>query len=126
MTLQADIKTALSAVALQAVVGTRVYPLELPAQATYPAITYRVVDSVPLSSSHDGADATTKPRVQISIWSKVALQTEQIAVLVIAAFKTHVGERNLEVIDYGRTDQEPSENAFVWLMDLRWPRRYDG
>jgi len=125
MTLLTDVKTFLSDAPIQAIVDTRVYPLELPKPGSYPALVYNVIDAPPLSSSHDGADSTEKPRVQVTCWARDILVCEQLSKLVVTALKTHVGERDLEVIDYGRLDNEPAENAFAWIMDFRWPRRYD-
>jgi len=126
MTLVTDIKSALSSAALQVAVGTRVYPLTVPSNASFPAITYNVVDMPPLSSSHDGADRTVFPRVQITVWAVDVLLCESISKLVTTALTSRFGERQLTIEDYGTMTREPNESVFQWIMDFRWTRSYDG
>ncbi len=57
--------------------GQRVYPLVLPFNTTYPALTYQRITN---SGHHDiNVDF---PRVQITAWSELLLQARQLAVEV--------------------------------------------
>ena len=54
--------------AIAAVVGTRVYPVMAPQNATYPCLVYTRV-STPRFHTHDGASGMAQPRFQINLWA---------------------------------------------------------
>lgn len=51
---------------LAGLVGTRVYPLQYPADATFPCITYRIISGY--QQPHTGNKALYIARVQFDIW----------------------------------------------------------
>lgn len=69
----ADIESGLFAflsanTGIQAVVGTRIYPLRVPEGATLPALAYHKV-SGPSEHSKDGDMSLNHPRFQITCWA---------------------------------------------------------
>lgn len=69
MTIEADIYTTLTNDAgVSGQVGTRVYPLDLPQNATLPAITYSEVSNTPLYSL-GGENATQNSRFQFDCFA---------------------------------------------------------
>lgn len=58
-------------------VGTRVYPLKLPQDPTYPAITYQVI-SDQSERLLSGADRIRRARVQVDVWAETLLTCQSI------------------------------------------------
>lgn len=52
---------------VQAVIGTRFYPMVLPSGVTFPAATYQMISSDP-TNVHGGGAALRRPRFQITAW----------------------------------------------------------
>lgn len=59
-------------------VAARVYPLKLPQQPTYPAITYQVI-SDQSEQLLEGADRIRRARIQVDIWDDDISKCEEIA-----------------------------------------------
>lgn len=79
MSLEADVKTALSAiVAIGGPAVARVYPNTLPQPYTLPAITYFRVDTV-FEYAHNGDNGLIHPRFQISCWASTLLAALSLA-----------------------------------------------
>lgn len=58
--------------------GARVYPLILPQQPTYPAVTYQQISSVPMHAmGRDGA--VTRVRVQVNSWGRTYADARTLA-----------------------------------------------
>lgn len=73
-----------------ALVGTRVYPLILPQEATYPALAYMVVsDDRP--QSHSGPTGLATPRIQIDCWGATYGATKLLERAVRLALEGYVG-----------------------------------
>lgn len=81
-----------------ALVGTRVYPLMLPQQATLPAIRYQRISNSP----QEGTSTLRESRWQIDGWATTYLAVQTLAAAIKAAIE-----------DYSDTDQTPS---------IRWSR----
>lgn len=64
---------------LAALVGTRVYPMRLPANVTFPAITYERV-STPREHTINNTPVAAEPRFQFDIWA----ENDYAAVLAVA------------------------------------------
>lgn len=62
---------------LSAIVSGRVYPLALPDNSAYPAITFQLVDS-PKVRSQSGSSGLSRPRYQFDCWAKTYAQIEQM------------------------------------------------
>ena len=79
--------------ALAALVGTRIYPLEGPEEATYPLITYLQVSSGDNSSRGlVGAQKHFRTLQQIDIYARTALEAQAIAVAVRASLDGQVNQ----------------------------------
>lgn len=77
--------------AVAARVAGRIYPRKLPQNPTLPALTFFRVSTL-AEFSHDGA-ALEGPLFQVSVWSKSALEAQQLALDVKRAasgFRGHV------------------------------------
>lgn len=63
---------------LSALIATRVYPVLLPQNPTYPAATYAFISGVPASAM--GADVGfTRKRARVTVWSKTYLEMTGVA-----------------------------------------------
>lgn len=66
MSIEARLRSALIGhTGLAALVGTRVYPLQLPETPTLPALTYLRVSTIPLQTRSTGATTYAQARFQI-------------------------------------------------------------
>lgn len=82
MTLEEALRAQILAdPAIAAVVGTRVYPRQLPQQPVLPAITYTRVDT---ARGHEmsGPDQLPKPRMQVTPWAADVLTATNLAALI--------------------------------------------
>lgn len=68
---------------LMALVSTRIYPLALPQNGTYPAVTYFRVSSPRIRTFGTNLGAST--RLQVSCWARSYLAAKGVADQVIAA-----------------------------------------
>lgn len=67
--IEVDLRTHFLAQApIAAIVGTRMYPLQLPQGATLPALTYQVISGVS-EITHDGPSDLGNRRIQIDCWA---------------------------------------------------------
>lgn len=85
---------------LSALVGSRIYPLILPQNPAYPALTYQRV-SGPREQSHDGPSGLARPRFQVSCWhpdfDQAKAAAEQVR-LALAGYRGIVGGLEIEGI----------------------------
>lgn len=72
-----------SDVAIAALVSSRVYPLILPQNATYPALVYSKVSGARLHHL-TGSAGRAMPRITVSCWATTYLGAKQLAALVRA------------------------------------------
>ncbi len=72
------------------IVGTRIYPLVIPQDATLPAIAYQRL-SGPREHSHDGASGMAWARMQLAITGETYSSAKATAELVRAAMDGHKG-----------------------------------
>ena len=70
--------------------STRIYPIILPQEPTYPAITYRESDH-DLIETFDGQTGLTNSFYEIDAWSKTYAGTISLANAIRAALKNHSG-----------------------------------
>lgn len=54
---------------LAALVGTRVYPIQLPQRPTLPAITYQRISTLPIQDRDDAHARLERPRFQFDCWA---------------------------------------------------------
>lgn len=79
--------------AINALVGTRIYPNVLPANPTMPAMTYRTI-SAPRGYAHSSRSlqgATVTERVQLSCWGASYSTAKQLAATVRTSFSGYRG-----------------------------------
>lgn len=78
---------------ITALVSTRIYPVVLPQNATYPAITYQVI-STPIIHTVEGCSAPNT-NMQIDCWStNTYLEAHQVADAVETALDNYSGTWN--------------------------------
>lgn len=85
MTISALVKTALSVSGVTAIVGSRTYPMLLPQNPTYPAITYGRISN----TGTNGSTALKETRYQIDCWAATYAGTQTLAAAVKAALEEH-------------------------------------
>lgn len=76
---------------VSALAGDRIYPLTLPQNAAYPAITYQRMAGSRIHS-HQGASGLAMPTFLVSCWGSSYLQAKQVAVKVVQAFARAPGQ----------------------------------
>jgi hypothetical protein len=108
-------------------VGTRIFPLMLPQQAVFPAITYQRVSTVRNerdgSYSHDGYSGMGWARFQVSIWSDDYGQITELAAAMRAFLHAFVtspwnGQPMNKLLNEMDTD-EPERDLFQRIIDAR-------
>lgn len=88
--IEADIRTyLLDQPAITAIIGTRLYPVELPQGAAFPALTYQRI-SGGRSVTHSG-QGPARALVQIGCWDETYGDALALAALVGAALSSHRG-----------------------------------
>ena len=88
MTLSANIYTTLTNdVGVSGFVGARVYPMDLPQNATLPAITYTEVSNVPLNNL-SGENVTQNSRYQFDCFASTFDSAEALGVLLKTAMES--------------------------------------
>lgn len=89
MTIADDIYTTLTGDAgVSALVSTRVYPMDMPQNATLPALTYTRVSETPLVNL-DGENATRNSRYQVDCFASTYTGAQALAEAVKAAMVTN-------------------------------------
>lgn len=82
MSIEEELFTRLSTYpGLVPLVGTRVYPMQLPQTPTLPALTYWRVSGV-RGHSHDGPSGLAEPRFQASVWAETYAGARAVATQV--------------------------------------------
>jgi hypothetical protein len=78
MSAAADIRTfVLADATVASLIGTRMYPLNLPQAPTFPAITYQWISGQHVQSINDRS-GLSGPRVQFTAWAITYLQAEAV------------------------------------------------
>lgn len=75
---------------LSAVISGRVYPLALPDNCVFPAITFSLVDS-PKTRSHSSKVNLSRPRYQFDCWAKSYGEIEQMNLALNNLFEGFTG-----------------------------------
>ena len=83
-------KRLLADAAVSALIGTRMYPLVLPEQCSYPALTYQLISS-PETYTNDGPLGEVRARIQIDAWGKRYAQVKAVSKAVRASLNGFVG-----------------------------------
>jgi hypothetical protein len=106
-------------------VGTRVYPLTIPQEATLPAISYQRV-SGPREPAHDGAMGIAQARIQVTITAEAYRTAKDVATSIRDLFPfqgilgglvdVFVGEVENEVDGYGAQIEAPTVRMDLWFM----------
>jgi len=97
------IPTALFTI-LSTLVSNRCYPIKLPEQVTFPALTYFQVSGVE-GNTHDGFDDTVEARWQVSCWGKTYEDTRVLAEAVKLALRTFSGD-GIEIVKKSSVENE--------------------
>lgn len=93
MTPEVAVRTRLVAdSAVAALVGTRIYPDELPQSPTFPALVYFRASATPEGITQDKRVGPERPRIQIDAWAESRAETDAVYLAVKAALHGHVWE----------------------------------
>jgi Protein of unknown function (DUF3168) len=85
MTPEVAIRTRLiNDPAVSALVGTRIYPDQLPQAPTYPALVYIRASCLPDGLTQDAHVGPARPRIQIDSWSESRSKTDEVYLAVKA------------------------------------------
>lgn len=78
---------------LSTAVGTRVYPVIIPPEATTPLIVYREISGLadPASADNTGATIDMTTRLQFDIWSETYLETKSLKDALIKLVNRYSG-----------------------------------
>lgn len=76
--------------AITALIGTRMYPLVLPPQCVFPAVTYRLVSDIEENTLADGA-VSSKARLQLDIYADNLLASKTVAKAIGTVLKDFTG-----------------------------------
>lgn len=97
-------------------IGTRIYPLILPQNPTYPAITYQRIDTRRFYTLGGDNGTGEIPRMQIDIWSTSYEQGRNIATSIKTAMD---GATAFLTNDYNQTDlYEPDVQLYRIQQDF--------
>lgn len=113
--LEADLYTVLSGAAgVTALVSTRIYPVLLPPDVTYPAVTYQYITG-DYNAALSGDTALERARVQIDAWSEVASNPAAIQ----DAIRTALGatSRFKALTLYSRSDFDAPSEKYRQTVD---------
>ena len=116
--IQADIYTAITIdPAVQAIAGTRVYPVRLPREAVLPAVVYQVegVDPVNNLAGDSGLDNSV---IEIVCWAKDYATAQALA----AAVRASLASLQVIIDDQGDGEDLETRNYSVTLMIRAWSR----
>jgi len=106
---------------LIALVGSRIYPLVMPQNPTYPAVVYSRVSRV--YEKDLLGTAWNQSRVQFSVYAKEYLEAKRVAEQLRAAFRDYKGEINgINVMLADVTNEidlyEPDKALYHVLVDI--------
>jgi hypothetical protein len=99
--------------AVYALVGTRIYPDELPQVPTYPAIVYIRASALPEGLTQDRYVGPERPRIQLDAWSESRATTDQVYLAIKAClhgetWDTTDGDRVLLIAHEADSDPGPA------------------
>lgn len=78
----------------------RVYPIVLPQDSTFPALTYQLI-SAPRELTHDGPSGVAWNRIQIDCWASTYLEAKQLATTVrrwLNGWRGRVGDEDVQLM----------------------------
>ena len=105
-----------------AALGTRVYPIRIPQNPTYPALAYQRI-STPRIMSHSGASKLAKPRIQLTLWatsySSLKTLSEALRALLVG-YRGTVGGVSIQALffDSERDEYDTETQIFQRFIDL--------
>ena len=101
-------------------VGTRVYPLKLPAQAVMPAITYqRISGPKPIATQAD--EGPTHARIRFNCWASTYEGANALAGAVVSVLKGDAGPGLGHGKDGDQEDDDPNTGLFRRRLEyLYW------
>ena len=101
-------------------VGTRVYPLKLPAQAVMPAITYqRISGPKPIATQAD--EGPTHARIRINCWASTYEGSNALAGAVVSDLAGDAGPGLGHGKDGDQEDDDPNTGLFRRRLEyLYW------
>ncbi len=115
--MEIAVKTHLAAnPAVSALVGTRIYPLALPQNVTYPAIRYQLIDT-PRIYTKDGYSGDSRPRLQIDCWALTYLGAKQLAATVRTAMEGYLYA--ICVDEQEGYEQDPLPPVYRRILDFQ-------
>lgn len=106
--------------AVQAIVGTKVYPLVIPEEADVPAVVYQKVGTLVVNSL-DGFSGLESIRLQFSCYAKTLFQAKQLAQSVSAALNGSAVLKCVRTMEMD--DQDAETKSFRVIVDFNiWQR----
>lgn len=113
--------------AIAALVGTRIYPLLIPLDATLPAAAYQRI-SGPFEAAHDGPTGLVRARIQITCVGATYAAARAVAAAIVTAMLGYRGAMgdytvSVPVIENVRDDRADTLSACVSRLDaIIWYR----
>lgn len=101
-----------------ALAGTRVYPVMLPQNVTYPAVAYqelRTTTRVPA----DGDSGERESRFQLAAWAESYAAAKGLGAAIVAAINGHAGGTIERIaVDATRDDVEPETGLWREIVEI--------
>lgn len=108
---------------VQALCGTRIYPLLLPDAPTLPAVTYQTISSVS-GYTNDGQTDATKARIQMDVWAQSYMVAKSLAEAIRHVLDAYSGTLpdGTEVGNILRDNSTDlyEEQAFLYRVQTDW------
>ena len=119
MSIEAELRAILTGDgAVTALVGTRVYPLEVPQDGTLPAIVYQELRTGVRVAS-DGPTGQRETRFLLSLWSESYSGLKTLQAAVLDALSGYAGGNIYGVeVDAMRDDFDPAVRWFREIMEI--------
>lgn len=114
--IQADIFKAISdSISVQAIAGSRIYPVRLPREAVLPAVVYQIPSVEPVNSI-SGDSGIDNASVQVVSWAKEYATAHELAAAVRSAL---IGS-GLRIVTESQNDDEDIETrSYSVVLNFR-------
>ena len=76
---------------LTTLTSTRIYPIKMPQEVSYPAVTFQVISGLPRGHLMGSDDSLAAPRVQVSAWGETLSDAVDVADQIKAALQDFSG-----------------------------------
>jgi hypothetical protein len=107
---------------LTALVGTRVYPLNLPPKPTLPAVTYQKVSGARIRTMGN-TNLGGRPRFQLTAWADTYAGAKDVAAQLQAALEGYngvMGGVTVRMAEQGNEldDRDPETGRYLTILDF--------